>query len=53
MKLAKIQENPILIVPESVVKLYCFKEGQEFHLEIKESKSVNDLVLLTYATIIK
>lgn len=53
VKLAKIQEGSILTVPESIAKLYCFKEGQEFHLEVKESKNVDDLVILTYAAIIK
>jgi len=53
VKLAKIKEDSALIVPESIAKLYCFEKGQKFHLEVKESKNVDDLVILTYATIIK
>lgn len=52
VELTKIQGGSMLIVPESIVKLYSLKEGQKFHLEVKESKNVNNLLILTYAAII-
>ena len=53
IKLTKIKKEYALIIPESIVKLYYFEEGQIFNLEIKESDNASKLVILTYATIVK
>lgn len=50
IKLSKIKNEYVLTVPESYVKLYSFKEGQLFHLEIKESTNDDKIVFLTYAS---
>ena len=51
--LTKIKKEYLLIIPESVAKLYGLEEGQIFNLEVKESNSMHKLVFLTYATAIK
>lgn len=50
VKLIKIETKYALIVPESIAKLYLFKEGQLFNLEVKESNNTHELLFLTYAT---
>ncbi len=51
--LTKIKNEYVLIVPEAIAKLYDFKKGQMFNLEIKESDNVHKLVFLTYATTVE
>ena len=53
VKLIKIKNEYVLIVPESIVKLYALEKGQVFNLEIKESDNMQKLVFLTYATTVK
>ena len=53
IKLTKIKNEDALIIPESIVKLYGFIEGQVFNLEVKETHSTLKLVILTYATTMK
>ncbi len=53
VKLTKIKNELVLIVPESITKLYAFEVGQIFNLEVKESDNVHKLVFLTYATTVK
>jgi hypothetical protein len=53
VKLIKIKNECVLIVPESIVKLYALEKGQVFNLEIKESDNMQKLVFLTYATTVK
>lgn len=48
-KLIKIKKEYALIIPESIAKLYAFKDGQVFNLEVKESNNIEKLVFLTYA----
>lgn len=50
VKLIKIETNYALIVPGSIAKLYRFKEGQLFDLEVKESNNAHEILFLTYAT---
>lgn len=53
IKLVKNKDNYLLVVPESIVKLYDLKDGQVFNLEIKESDNTQHLIFLTYATTTK
>jgi len=53
VKLTKIKNEYVLIVPESIAKLYAFEMGQMFNLEVKESDNVHKLIFLTYATSVK
>ena len=53
VKLNKIKNEYVLIVPESIVKLYALEKGQVFNLEIKERDNMQKLVFLTYATTVK
>ena len=53
IKLTKIKDEPALLIPNAIAKLYDFEVGQSFNLEIKESKHVDKLVFLTYATVLK
>ena len=53
VKLTKIKKDYALIIPESITKLYDFKVGQLFNLEVKETDNPLKLVILTYATILK
>gem|GEM_PF-3406566 len=53
IKLTKIKKEYALIVPESIVKLYDFRVGQIFNLEVKETNNMLKLVILTYATTLK
>ena len=53
VKLTKIKNEHVLIIPESITKLYAFEVGQMFNLEVKESDNVQKLVFLTYATTVK
>ena len=49
VKLIKIGTTYALTVPDSIVKLYRFKEGQLFDLEVKESNNMHEFLFLTYA----
>jgi len=51
--LTKIKNEYVLIVPEAIAKLYAFKKGQVFNLEVKESDNVHKFVFLTYATTVE
>ena len=53
IKLTKIKKEYALIIPESIIKLYNFKVGQIFNLEVKETNTTLKLVILTYATSLK
>ena len=53
VKLTKIKNEYVLIVPESIAKLYAFEVGQIFNLEVKNGNNTNKLVFLTYATTVK
>ena len=53
VKLTKIKNEHVLIIPESITKLYAFEVGQMFNLEVKESDNMQKLVFLTYATTVK
>ena len=53
IKLTKIKKEHALIIPESIIKLYDFRVGQIFNLEVKETNNPLNLVILTYATILK
>jgi hypothetical protein len=52
-KAIKLKNEYVLIIPESIVKLYDIKENQIFNLEVKDSTSVLDLVILSYSTTAK
>lgn len=52
-KLIKIKKEYALIIPESIAKIYAFKDGQVFNLEVKESNNIEKLVFLTYAVATK
>ena len=53
VKLTKIKNEYVLIVTETIAKLYTFEEGQLFNVVVKESDNMHKLVFLTYATIVK
>ena len=53
VKLTVIKKDYLLIIPESVAKLYAFEKGQVFNLEVKERDNMQKMVFLTYATIVK
>jgi hypothetical protein len=53
VKLTKIKNDYVLIVPESIAKLYTLEKGQVFNLEVREGKTSRELVFLTYATTTK
>ena len=53
IKLTKIKKEYALTIPESIVKLYDFRVGQIFNLEVKETNNMLKLVILTYATPLK
>ena len=53
IKLTKIKKESALIIPESIIKLYDFRVGQIFNLEVKETNNTLKLVILTYATTLK
>jgi len=53
VKLTKIKNEYVLIVPETIAKLYTFEEGQLFNVVVKESDNMHKLVFLTYATTVK
>jgi hypothetical protein len=53
IKLTKIKNDYLLSIPESIIKLYAFENGQIFNLEVKESNNMQKLVVLTYATMAK
>ena len=52
VKLIKNKNGYALIVPEAVAKLYAFKDGQIFNLEVKEGNNAVNFVFLTYATVV-
>jgi len=52
-RLIKTENEYVLTVPNSVVKLYALKEGQIFNLEIREANNPINIILLTYAIAIK
>ena len=53
VKLTVIKKDYLLIIPESVAKLYAFEKGQVFNLEVKERDNMQKLIFLTYATTVK
>ena len=53
VKLIKKKTGYLLIIPESIAKLYAFENEQVFHLEVKEGRNDHQLIFLTYVTKIK
>jgi hypothetical protein len=53
IRLTKLKNDYLLLVPDSIVKLYSLKDGQIFNLEVKDSSNTHQMIFLTYATTLK